>query len=401
MFTHAYGTMLVPLYLLMRADLRLGGVKAAALIVTVYGVTYSILSYKTGVLADRHDRRTLLGIGLLGNALAITLMGFTHQYALLLGLAVIGGMFGALFHPTANALIPAHYPKSPGMAIGLLGIGSGLGFYVGPKFSGWRAESAHWQLWHVAAWQKPLIEMGLAGIICAVLFLLFASEAEHRTEKHPPLGRTLRRRVLLIGATLGCRDFAGVSSVSLIGIYLQKAHGLSAQKTGAILGSMMLISIVVNPLAVWVSPRGKRLPVMVCLLAVGGVGLAVVPRVPLAYLMLVLAFFQTCHLGSYAVSDAAMLERVPGNLRGRVVGVFLTLAGTAAACGPWVMGFWTDLLGPRASQPAAYGPVFAVTGAIMCIAMISAPIIAQLGAVQGTPIEPFSETMPGTVEVVG
>src|SRR4051812_22449984 len=35
-FTHAYGTMLVPLYLLMVADLRLGGVKAASLIVTLY-----------------------------------------------------------------------------------------------------------------------------------------------------------------------------------------------------------------------------------------------------------------------------------------------------------------------------------------------------------------------------
>src|SRR3954454_2106088 len=94
MFTHAYGVMLVPLYLDMARNLGLSGVKAAALIVTVYGVTYSSLSFAGGMLADRHDRRLLLGIGLLGNALAVTLMGFTHLYAVLLLLSVIAGAFG-------------------------------------------------------------------------------------------------------------------------------------------------------------------------------------------------------------------------------------------------------------------------------------------------------------------
>jgi MFS family permease len=405
MFTHAYGTMLVPLYFMIRADLRLDGVKMVAFIVTLYGVTYCAFSYYAGVLADRFDRRLLLGIGLLGNAVAITLMGFTHQYSLLLGLGVVAGLFGTLFHPAANALLPAHYPTSPGMAIGLLGIGSGLGFYVGPKFSGWRAATASWQWAGMAQWQKPLVELGIAGIICAALVLLFAREAESRVAEHKrkqaPLGLTLRRRLWWISLTLGCRDFAGVSSVSLIGIYLQKAHGMSVQRTGAILGSMMLVSVFVNPLAVWISQGAIRLPVMVALLAVGGIGLAAVPFVPVGSIMIVLALFQTCHLGSYAVSDAAMLERVPGDLRGRVVGVFLSLAGTVAACGPWVMGYTTDLLGPHGNDPRAYVPVFAVTGAIMGLATVSAPFIARLGAVQGRPIEPFSEMMPGTMEPVG
>ena len=400
LFTHAYGTMLVPLYLLIRSDLHLSGVKSVAFIVTVYGCTYSAMSFQAGVLADRHDRRMLLGIGLLGNAMAITAMGFTQQYWLLLVFGFIAGVFGTLFHPTANALVPAHYPKSPGMAIGLLGIGSGMGFYVGPKYAGWRAETAHWQLWHLAQWQKPLVELGVVGIICAVLFLLFATEVRstenNPSQVHPPLGKALRRRVLWIGATLGCRDFAGVSSISLIGIYLQKAHGMSVQKTGSILGSMMLISIVMSPVAVWISPGRRRLPLMILFLAAGGALLATVPFVAASGVLIVLTLFQTCHLGSYAVSDAAMLERVPGNLRGRVVGVFLCLAGTAAACGPWVMGYFTDLLGPRGTDPHAYVPIFTICGAIMATATISAPIIARLGPVQGVEINPLDEMMPAT-----
>jgi MFS family permease len=176
---------------------------------------------------------------------------------------------------------------------------------------------------------------------------------------------------------------------------------MSVKQTGAILGSMMLITIFVNPLAVYLSPRGRRLPAMALLLLVGGMTFALVPFVPARYALVVLTVFQTFHLGSYAVSDAAMLERVPANLRGRVVGLFLIVAGTLSACGPWVMGFWTDLLGARAGEPIAYVPVFAVTGACMCAATVSAPIIARLGSVQGAPIEAFSETMPGTVEPVG
>src|SRR3712207_421608 len=73
-FTHAYGTMLVPLYLLMTSDLRLAGVSRASAIVTVYGLVYCIISYQTGVYADRWNRKALLGIGLVGNAIAITMM---------------------------------------------------------------------------------------------------------------------------------------------------------------------------------------------------------------------------------------------------------------------------------------------------------------------------------------
>ncbi len=180
-FTHAYAVLLVPLYLLVCADLHLKLVSSVSLIVTLYGLVYSLGSYPAGVMADRLNRKALLGIGLLGNALAITLMGLTRQYEMLIVLGILAGLFGTIFHPAANALAPAHYPKNPGMAIGLLGMGSGLGFFVGPQFAGWRAQSAHWQWGMIAQWQKPCIELGVAGIIFGVIFLLFAREARPKS----------------------------------------------------------------------------------------------------------------------------------------------------------------------------------------------------------------------------
>src|SRR5438552_2258392 len=91
-----------------------------------------------------------------------------------------GAMSARQLSPAANALVPAHYPKSPGMAIGLLGMGSGIGFFAGPQFAGWRAQTGTWQsLGHwgtIAGWQRPLVEAGVAGALVGLVFLLVARE---------------------------------------------------------------------------------------------------------------------------------------------------------------------------------------------------------------------------------
>ncbi len=403
-FTHAYGTLLVPLYLLIQKDLNLPGTSGASLIVTIYGLVYCIGSFPAGVFADGRNRKALLGIGLIGNAAAIMLMGFTRQYEMILGLAVVAGIFGTLFHPAANALMPEHYPKSPGMTIGLLGIGSGVGFFVGPQYAGWRAQSGHWQLWHVADWQRPCVEMGLGGIVFGLLFLLIAREVRDRVSVRvsQPSGQwsLLRPRVLAIAATLAFRDFAGVATLTLSSVYLQKAHHYTVEQTGFVVGTMMLLSSIANPFAVYFTPGRRRLPALAVVLVMGGAILMLVPFVKVRFALLVLAAFQTCQMASYAISDSGMLERVAPSVRGRVVGLFLSVAGTFASLSPWAMGAWTDLLKERALEPLAYVPLFVTLGVMMIVAASSAPLIARLG--RGTPgISAMSEVMPGTMEMLG
>lgn len=467
-FTHAYGTVLVPLYLLMESDLKLRGVWQASGVVTVYGLVYCATSYLAGILADRSDRRFLLGVGLVGNAVAIALIGVVRQYELVVALAVAAGLFGALFHPCANALVSAHYPKSPGLAIGFLGMGAGIGFFVGPQYAGWRAQAAGWHWGQIADWQRPLLEMGALGLAAGIAFLSVAKEAEARTrvswwrrrltqtpahagaslappriedirggaELAPalpegvprasssdgngqftddipgpgggsvhaghPLGSWLRNRVVAVAMTLGCRDFGGVSSLTLASIYLQKAHGLDTRRAGFIVGAMMLIGVVINPLCVWVSPGRRRLPALVVSLVASALVIVTVPWWPVRHILWVFVAFQACHLGSYAISDAAILERVSPEVRGRVVGLFLTIAGTFASTAPWVMGFWTDALGEAASQPRAYFGPFAVVGAMMLLSSLSAAFIARLGTPTGeSPVGPMSEVTPATMEPVG
>lgn len=420
MFTHGYGTILVPLYLPMRDDLHLSGVGAVSLIVTVYTLVYCLCSVLAGMLADHGNRKLLLGVGLIVNAAAILLMGLTRRYEVLVMLGVLAGLAGTLFHPSANALSTAHYPKSPGMAIGILSIGAAIGFFAGPRYAGWRAQTA--------GWQAPLVEAGIVGIVFGFLFLFVAQEARRSASRDPkrissdpssngdtiaepalakpvktPLGRALRWRMVGVAVTIGARDFAGLASLTLTSIYLQKAHNYSVAKAGLVVGSMMLVAIVANPIAVYLSPGKRRLWTLLGVLLGGAAIIVTIPFVSTTYVLPVLCVFQACHLGSYAVAEAAMLERVSPAVRGRVIGIFITIAGTLASFAPWLMGAWTDAMKDRAYVASAYALPFGVLALLFVYASLSILFIRRLGETpaQGRAFEPIMEINPATLEVSG
>jgi MFS family permease len=189
--------------------------------------------------------------------------------------------------------------------------------------------------------------------------------------------------------------------MSLASIYLQRACGMNVGEAGFVIGAMMLLGMIVNPLAALFSSGPRRLPTLsiVCLCA--GAIVATTPLWPVWLVLIPLCAFQTLQLASYAVSDAATLERVAPAVRGRVVGVFLTCAGTWAAFSPWCMGFWTDHLGARAARPSGYLMPFATLGALMWVASLSPLMIRRLGEVSGEkPMTAAEEITPATMEGV-
>jgi MFS family permease len=130
-----------------------------------------------------------------------------------------------------------------------------------------------------------------------------------------------------------------------------------------------------------------------------GVVLATVPLWPVRWLLVVLLAFQACQLATYAVADAAVLERVSPRVRGRVIGLWLTIAGTMGSTGPVIAGWWTDAMGTSAGRASAYLPAFGVFGVMMIAAAFSVRAISSLGP-PITPIEIGREIMPRTMEPV-
>jgi hypothetical protein len=62
------------------------------------------------------------------------------------------------------------------------------------------------------------------------------------------------------------------------------------------------------------------------------------------------------------------------------------------------MGWCSDRLHERATDPMAYLPLYVTLAVMMVIASFASPLIAHLGPPQGPAIEPLSEISPATAE---
>jgi MFS family permease len=138
----------------------------------------------------------------------------------------------------------------------------------------------------------------------------------------------------------------------------------------------------------------------VVFLVLSALTIAIVPWVPVAWVLPAMCVFQAFQLGNYAISDAAILERVSPSVRGRVVGLFLTLAGTFSSLSPWAMGLWTDLLKERAHEQSAYVPIFGSLGVLLVLATLAKPLIARLGETPGAAAETAREPV-GSMQATG
>ena len=207
-FTHIYQVALIPLYFGISKDLKLKDIDQATLLVSVMMLAYFLPSYPLGVLGDRWSRKRLLTIGLLINALGFIVLSWAPSYGWAIVAVAISGFGGSFFHPAATALTVQLFPESPGRALGQMAIGASVGFFFGPLYAGWRGQGA--------GWRQPTLELGLMGLVGAVLFAVLAAEnrvkpsLSHKADS-PRLFSGIAPAVLFVVMAIGfsCRDFAG------------------------------------------------------------------------------------------------------------------------------------------------------------------------------------------------
>lgn len=378
-FTHVYQLALVPLYLEIRHDLQLASDWQATLLVTLQSLTYCGASLPLGVLADKISRKWLMSAGLLLNALGFLGLAFAPSYGWALACVAVSGLFGSFYHPPASALIMSLFPDRVGWALGRTGMGASLGFFVGPLYAGWRAQSA--------GWRQPCLELAIAGVVMAVLFQMFAREParhvgsshvaaqvkSHRTRDMGPL----LAAVGLVALAFMLRDFGASGMTTLSSLFLQRAHGYGPKMAGFFIGLMYLVGMLSNPLLGSFSDRRRFTAIAMILLSAASCAV-VVPWLPHAWVWVGLCAYGFCILSSYPVVEAALLESVPDTMRGRTFGMFLTVNGIIASLAHWAMGRVADALRERALTPEAYVPWFIGLAALIASGLLGVPAIRRL-----------------------
>jgi len=392
-FTHVYQVALLPLYLLIQKDLKLVSVCQATLLVTVMMAGYFLPAYPMGMAADRFNRKKLLAGGLAINSLGFILLSLAPNYATALLAVFLSGVGGSFYHPAATAMVARLCPVGTGKALGLVGIGASVGFFVGPLYAGWRVGALEAAA-GATAWRQPVLELGVLGLLMTGIFVWLAPEEAPQTGQTGQTGRTdgtggqesVRKAArlfptpalwvffLLAAFCFSLRDFTGASMGSLGSLFLQKAHDYSPKLTGLALSGIFLASAVSNPLFGHLSDRGRMRWTMMVLLVAAAV-VALFPHAPAAATIptyLVYGFF---FMASYPMVEAALMESVPDAMRGRVFGLFITVGGLVGNSSHWAVGAWVKQLGDRASAPEGYFAGYAFLAALLVVSLLGLPCL--------------------------
>jgi MFS family permease len=374
-FTHLYQVALLPLYFLIQQDLHLGGIEKATLLVTVMMAAYYLPSYPAGLLADHWSRKKLLAWGLAVNGVGFILLSQAQSYWMAAVGVVVAGLGGCTYHPAATALIAHLFPQRTGKALGLLGIGASVGFFVGPFYAAWRASSV--------GWRPPILELGVLGVIGALLFAWLADDdAGAHAHAEAPRERMFHSwRLWLIFAAaafaFSLRDFTGSSMGSLGSLFLQQAHGFSLEQTGAAVSAIFVASAISNPLFGRLSDRA-RLRSALALLIVAAFLVATFPIVPATASVAALVLYGFFFMASYPIVESAVMESVHQSVRGRAFGFFITIGGVVGNLAHWVMGLWVAQLGPRSAIVASYYPIYATLALFILLSLLGLPLLHRL-----------------------
>ena len=374
-FTHLYQVALMPLYLLMQRDFGFHSVGQATVLLTVMLGACFAPSYPIGMLADRMSRKKLLGFGLAVNGLGFVGLAFAPNFAWALVAVAVAGFGGSFYHPAATAMIARLFPNNTGKALGLAGIGASVGFFTGPLYAGWRAAILEPTL-GAAAWRRPVLELGVLGIVAAGLFLWQADQerpAAAADRKHVPGGKMFPTPTLWLFFLAYCfafsvRDFAGASMASLGSLFLQKAHGYDPKWTGIALSGIFLTSAISNPLFGHLSDGGRKRWITTALV-VAAVAVALFPRVPSRWTFPVLAVYGFFFMASYPMTEAALMESVPDAVRARVFGIFVMGGGVFGNFAHWAVGAKVKHMGDAARMASAYYPIYTVIALLVLISL--------------------------------
>jgi MFS family permease len=341
---------------------------------------YFIPSYFMGHLADRMSRKKLLEWGLYVNSLGFVALALAPNYPCAIAAMLLAGFGGSFYHPAATAMVVRIFPTNPGHALGLVGMGASVGFFLGPVYAGWRASTA--------GWRAPVLELGMAGFVAAILFGWLAVDEISKTdvqerapEKIFPTG-TLWLLFFCACLAFSLRDFASNSMATLGSLFLQKAHGLDLKSTGLALSGIFIASLFSNPLFGRLSDSGrKRWAAFV--VATGAVVIWAFPHLPRRFLAPALMIYGFFFMANYPIVEAALMESVPDAVRGRVFGLFITIGGLLGNLAHWIMGRWVESLGPAANLVSSYRSMYGLLALVALCSLLGLPCLQRIRKREG------------------
>lgn len=251
----------------IKADLQLNDTGIALLQGATFAIFYALTGVPIGWLADRKNRRNIVGTGIgLWSAMTI-LCGFAGSYATLFAARTGVAVGEAALNPAAYSMLTDRFSKGRlGRAIGIFTaagvMGTGLALLIGGKLYSHFVATGGWDLgWFLKPWQATFVAVGLPGIVLAILIFLTVSEPKrHDTISAASNDRTTAtqgiwsfvssRRAVYMPVFLGygVLCIVGYAFVSWGPASLGRIYGLQPAEIGIKFGLIMLVFGSLGPI---------------------------------------------------------------------------------------------------------------------------------------------------------
>jgi len=371
---------------------------------TSYLIVYSMSNLLFGALAHRISARFTLGLGMALNAAAVLAFRFVPPGSALWmhALWMVAAVGGGVYHPVANAYITRLFPDKKGWALGLTGMGAGIGFAFGPLLTGFLSVGFGLD-WHAVS--LVFASLGLAAAAAALVGLRDLPKSERApqsaaapgaapieaaaAEAEPEIvsgGRTFWGLPLPLWAFMafitliaGSRDFAMWSILDISDFYLSELFGGRAS-TAWYLFVMYLPGIFFQPLAGTFSDKLGRKRLSFITLFLYGIAIASLAVLPPSFLLATYFVMGAAQSSSTPVLEALVADFATPKTRGMIFGVFITVIMGMGALGPLFAGFFLDAFGRTLAAFQGWMLLLGGTVVLGGVAMLfSGKVIAALG----------------------
>ena len=347
-----------------------GPYASGAALVGLLGSLYAAMQFASGPflggLSDRHGRRPVLLLCLLGTSLAYLLLGLAQTLtSLLVAVVLAGAVSGTL--ATAQAYIADSTTKEDrARGLGMIGAAFGLGLMAGPAFGG---------LLSLHSLSAPaLFASVLALTNCAFGYLTVPESHAPRLRKKVPLlrldpisqlARILKMRnvrVLLVAVLLLNLALAGL--VNNFPLFSQARFGWGTTSNAFFFAFVGVCAVVTQGFLIGrFQPRFGESSLLLGGLALVSLNLLLVSLVPSGVLLYPIVGILALGMGLAIPSLTALISnRTPAEAQGRLMGGLQAILSLAMILGPATAGLAFDHLG----IPAPY----LIGGALSVLALV-------------------------------
>lgn len=340
-------------------------------ILSAYNIAYGLSHLPAGWLSDRLGPRLLITIGISGVALFAILMGLAPFYLAMVAFAILMGVVGGGYHPSASPVVAASVErKRQGWALGLHQIGGTASFFLAPLIAVAIAGAL--------GWRGSVISMSIpAFIIGIVLFIILGKRGyAHKAPKVSarqlvePLATSgsMRRLIpfITLGVTLQVMIFSVTSYIPLFAVDNLQA----SEQTGALLFSFyQFAGLWSGPVGGYLSDRFGKVLVMLTVSFIAGPTLYLLSLASLGWgIWLILLILGTCMYMALPVTEAYIIAHAPERHRSTVLGIYYFASRGGGGLTVLMAGYLADSFSFATSFTVAGGVVLGI--AIVCAAFL-------------------------------